>query len=239
MSSSQAKPRLTRLNFKQRLILTVASPVISTTVRILCSSSREETRNRRFLNSVLAGHGKALVGFWHETLALATWHFRKTGYYTLTSLSFDGELASRVVHRFGLHAVRGSSSRGGWQAISDMFDSFQVTQAVGFTLDGPRGPRREAKPGIGILSMRGSLPVVPVAFAAIPCWRMHTWDRLVLPKPFSRIIAYYGEPVWPQGDLSPEGIESLRRTVEESLNRLHGELEDDTSMAPQDDSGDP
>lgn len=237
MSSSQANPRLTRLDLKQRLILTVASPVISATVKILCTSSREETRNRSFLNSVLAGNGKALIGLWHETLALAAWHFRKTGYHTLTSLSFDGELAARVVHRFGLHAVRGSSSRGGREAISRMLDSFQITQAIGLTLDGPRGPRRTAKPGIGILAMRGSIPVVPVAFAAIPCWRMHTWDRTVIPKPFSRIIAHYGEPIWPRGDPSPHSIESLRRTVEESLNRLQGELEDEASLLPKDDSG--
>jgi lysophospholipid acyltransferase (LPLAT)-like uncharacterized protein len=101
--------------------------------------------------------------------------------------------------------------------------------AVGFTLDGPRGPRRVAKPGMSILSARVRAPVVPLAYAVSRAWRLHTWDRLAVPKPFARILCALGPPIAPPADATPEAVEPHRERVERELNALHQVLEDEVS----------
>jgi len=166
-----------------------------------------------------------ILAFWHETLGLAAWYHRNTGYHTLTSYSFDGELAARVVRCFGLYALRGSSTRGGLEALKEMQRATALVPAVGLTVDGPKGPRRVAKAGVAILALKTGVPIIPQAFAATPCWRMRSWDQLIVPKPFGRLISLYGEPIYPPPKGARGAIESLRTDVERSLNRLHESLE--------------
>src|SRR5690606_3081217 len=109
------------------------------------------------------------------------------GYHTLTSYSYDGELAARAIEPFGIHAVRGSSSRGGREALEQLEAALRIGVTIGITLDGPRGPRRVSKPGVAILSGRTGVPVIPLSLGSPSGWRMRSWDRMLIPKPFSRI----------------------------------------------------
>lgn len=170
-----------------------------------------------------------IVAFWHETLGLAACHYRKTAYHTLTSYSFDGELAARVVRHFGLYAVRGSSSRGGTKALGQLERALDFAGVVGFTLDGPRGPRRVAKPGIAILAARTQRIIIPHAFYAAPCWRLNSWDQFIVPKPFGHVVSAFAAPIVPPPDCSADNIEATRLQVERSLNELHDSLETDTT----------
>jgi hypothetical protein len=97
---------------------------------------------------------------------------------------------------------------------------------IGFTLDGPRGPRRAAKSGVAILAARTQVPILPNAFAASAAWRLRSWDRFVVPKPFSRILCAYGPPIAPPADESAESIEAKRLEVEAALNTLQTELDE-------------
>jgi lysophospholipid acyltransferase (LPLAT)-like uncharacterized protein len=160
-------------------------------------------------------------------LGIALWHFRGAGYHTLTSYSFDGELASRVCEWSGLHAVRGSSSRGGSKALRLLQAAVKLGITIGLTLDGPKGPRREAKPGIALVAAKNGVPVVPVSMSAATAWRLRSWDRMCIPKPFSTIRVVYGEPILPPETLSSETLEQFRREIEHALNRLHTELDGD------------
>ena len=110
-------------------------------------------------------------------------------------------------------------------ALSALVEAANTVPITGFTLDGPRGPRRVAKPGIAILAARTQLPIVPNAFVAERCWRLSSWDRHPIQKPFSRIICAYAPPVPPPPDDSPEAVESTRLEVETRLNGLHESLE--------------
>lgn len=211
--------------FKQRLALTFVPPLGTALLKAFCVTCRWVTRNEAIVDRVQEQHGRVLVGFWHETLAIAAFHYRNTGYHTLTSYSFDGELAARLVKHCGMRALRGSSSRGGHKALKDLVKATQFVERVGFTLDGPKGPRRVAKPGIAILSIKTGIPVVPQAFVAKPAWRTHSWDRLAVPKPFGKIVSVFGEPITPPKRLSSENVEGVRLEVERQLNALHRELE--------------
>jgi lysophospholipid acyltransferase (LPLAT)-like uncharacterized protein len=185
-----------------------------------------EVRGKEHLDAVVEAHGRIIVAFWHETLGLAAWYFRNKGYTTLISQSYDGELATRLIRRFGFNIARGSSTRGGFEALGDLRKALRHPPGLGFTVDGPKGPRREAKPGIVILSSLSHVPITVVACAARPAWRLHSWDRFVIPKPKGEIVVSFGEPIPPPADRTPEALEATRLQVEQSLNRLHADLND-------------
>ncbi|HOF40105.1 MAG TPA: lysophospholipid acyltransferase family protein [Candidatus Hydrogenedentes bacterium] len=213
--------------FRQRMLLTLGCPLLAGAYKALCVTCRQERRGEELFQRSLASGQHVFVAFWHETLGLAAWLHRNTGFHTLTSYSFDGEVAARVVRSFGLYAVRGSSSRGGYEALRQMQRAVDKVPAVGFTLDGPTGPRRVAKPGAAILAIRTGVPIVPLALAASSCWRLHSWDQLIIPKPFGRILSIYGDPILPPPKGAPKAIEQLRSEVERALNRLHASLEEE------------
>ena len=212
-------------SIRQRLNLCLLPLGAALGLKALIGACRIDVRGIDHWNQVLEAHGRVIVAIWHESMGLAAAHYRNTGFHTLTSYSFDGEFAARVVKRFGLLALRGSSSRGGSDALDNMAEALHHVQAVGFTLDGPRGPRRVAKPGIAILAARTATPIIPHAFAVHPAWRLHSWDRFPIPKPFARIISAYGPAIPPPESNSPDAAEVTRRCVEETLNRLHDEIE--------------
>lgn len=171
----------------QRVALAIVPRVASVLMKGWMSCCRTEVRGQEHYRSLMDSGSRALLAFWHESMGLAVWHYRNTGFHTLTSYSYDGEMAARLVGRFGVLALRGSSSKGGSEAIRSMSIAIQQVGAIGITLDGPRGPRRVAKPGIAILSIRTQTPILPHALAVYPAWRLHSWDRFPVPKPLSLI----------------------------------------------------
>jgi len=193
---------------------------------------RHEIRYRHHLDNALTEHGHAIFGLWHEAMALLAFHHQGMNYHSTASYSFDGELAARMVTYFGVETVRGSSSGGGSQALEQLQRALALVPCVGITLDGPRGPRRVAKPGAAVLAARGRVPIVPLAGAVSRAWRMRSWDRFPIPKPFGRIICAYGAPISPPADDSPEAVEVTRLELEGALNRLHAEIEGDLGNPP-------
>ena len=216
---------------RQRAALSIFPPMVATGLKALVRTCRVEVRNTQHWDALLRSHGRAIVAFWHESMALAACHYRNSGAHTLTSYSYDGELAARVVRHFGLLALRGSSSKGGSESLDDLVGALEQIQAVGFTLDGPRGPRRVAKAGIAVLAARTGVPVLPHAFVVQPAWRLRSWDRFPVPKPCARIVSAFGPPVAPPDDSTPEAVESARLQIEGALNRLHGELESELGVS--------
>ncbi len=214
-----------QFTLKQRIILRIGAPILANLYHVLCRSCRYRVEGEQYRQDVLNEYGHALMAFWHESLGLAAFHYRNTGAHTLTSYSFDGELAARVVNCFGIEAVRGSSSRGGLKALLHLARAVDRVPLVGFTLDGPKGPRRKCKPGIAILSQKTGIPVIPNAFAVRRAWRLNSWDRFVIPRPFSEIVVAYGPPVLPPATRSPESLEEKRIEIEQAMNTLYEELE--------------
>ena len=196
-------------------------------MRMLLSTCRLEVRGGAQADRGLGKDGHTLVAFWHESMHLACWIYRGHNVHTLTSHSFDGELGTRVIRRFGLEGVRGSSSLGGSAGLRQMQLAARQVPQLGFTLDGPRGPRRVAKPGIGILAARTQLPVIPLAIVPVRCQRLRSWDRLPMPWPFSRIVFAFGECIAPPLSDSNGHVEEMRLAVERGLNGLHERIEKD------------
>jgi len=155
--------------------------------------------------------------FWHEgLLAPLTTHAKVR---VLISQHTDGELIAQICRRLGIGVIRGSTARGGSQALMEMIRS-SGEDHLGITPDGPRGPRRELKPGAVMVASQSGLPIVPVGIAFVRAWRAGSWDRFALPLPFSTLIGVMGEPIEVPADLDRGGLKHWTRHVEEQMGAL-------------------
>jgi lysophospholipid acyltransferase (LPLAT)-like uncharacterized protein len=136
-----------------------------------------------------------LLAFWHRHLLLMRYAYRGERMTVLVSRSRDGELIARVLARLGIATARGSSSRGGAIGLRELLRQARAGSDLAVTPDGPRGPARQVQPGIVLAAAASGLPVVPVAIAANRAWQLRTWDRMLVPRPLSRVAVAYGEPL--------------------------------------------
>ena len=210
---------------KQRLKLALLPPVIVGILKAILFTCRRETREQCHLDQTLAKHGHAILAIWHESTAYALYLHAGSNFHAASSYSFDGELAARLTKGFNVECVRGSTSKGGAEVLRELEKAIKLVGCVGLTMDGPRGPRRQAQPGLAILSARTGVPVVPLAFAINKCWRLRTWDRMAVPKPFARVLYAYAPAIAPPETTEREAIEAKRVEIQESLNQLQAALE--------------
>ncbi len=216
---------------KQKIALTILPVLVSFSLKRLFSLCEWKVLNKEeYFDRTIKAEGKILVAFWHEHMAFGAHLFQGTNYHTLTSYSYDGELAARVVRKFGLEAVRGSSSRGGSDALKGLQIALEKLGCVGWTLDGPKGPRRIAKSGIAVLSARTKTPIVPMTALVDKCWRLKSWDHFPVPKPFSKIYVSFGPAIHPPASEDEQEIESTRKEVETALHTLHERLQKITGI---------
>ncbi len=138
-----------------------------------------------------------LYAFWHGCQLPLIHTHRNEGITVLVSLNTDGQYVTNVLHSMGFRTVRGSSSRGGAAALKGMADKLRHGIDCAITPDGPRGPEREAKVGSALISRLGGRPVIPMGTSAFPAVRFKSWDRFLLPLPFSRVTVVEGRPLHP------------------------------------------
>jgi lysophospholipid acyltransferase (LPLAT)-like uncharacterized protein len=131
---------------------------------------------------------------WHEALLPLLWQHRGQGISIVVSEAREGRYLSDFAASLGYRALHGSSTRGGARALLGAVRELRAGRAVAFTPDGPRGPRRELKPGVVAAAQRGGAPIVPLHAEADRAWRLHSWDRLMIPKPGARVWVNYGQP---------------------------------------------
>ncbi|MGH7740090.1 MAG: lysophospholipid acyltransferase family protein [bacterium] len=162
-----------------------------------------------------------LWALWHETILMSVWYHRHRDVHTIISASRDGELIANIAKVFGYVPVRGSSSKGGKEAASEMVDYLKAGKGMAITPDGPRGPRRQLKPGLVGIARRSGRPVVPFAFAAEKCWRLRSWDRFIIPKPFSRAVFVYGNPIHisSSGESDAAGLAEIKTEIDRIQER--------------------
>ncbi|HOC16867.1 MAG TPA: lysophospholipid acyltransferase family protein, partial [Vicinamibacterales bacterium] len=153
----------------------------------------------------------------------AVLYFRDRGIVAVTSENFDGEWIARLMRRFGYAAARGSTSRGGSRALIQLRRDMAAGRPAAFTVDGPRGPARRAQAGAVWLAKATGNPVVPFHIEAARGWELPSWDRGLIPRPWSRVAIVLGAPLEVPGDADPGGIEAARAELERRLAALEDE----------------
>ncbi len=161
-----------------------------------------------------------LYAFWHEDLFYLGYLVSNTPTDCLISRSRDGEYFSQILYSMNVGTVRGSTNRGGAQAILQVVRS-EENRNLGITPDGPRGPRRVFQPGAVFLASRSGMPIIPIVIGYQNAWRAKSWDRTAFAKPFSNIVIMGGPAIHIPPDIGPEEIEKYRQEIEDKLNELH------------------
>ncbi len=201
---------------KQRLLLAIIPPLAALLIRALGMTLRyEDVFPPDAVNPVPgdAIPGPTVYAFWHRSLLACAHRFRNKEIAILISSSFDGELIARTVELLGFKAIRGSSSRGGAAGLRGMAEAYAAGHRCAITADGPRGPAQIAKPGTAQLAQLVQAPWVGT-FNAIPlnAWELRTWDRFLIPKPFSKVLLTFPLHV-------PTDIPDLQAAIQQSLER--------------------
>jgi lysophospholipid acyltransferase (LPLAT)-like uncharacterized protein len=216
-STATSGPR--RFTLRQRIVLRIIIAVgygfirlVSPTLRI-CVSCEEGAQ-------ATIGQRPLIISFWHACIIPATYLFRHVGVRVMSSYSYDGEYMGRIIGKFGFVAVKGSSSRNAVRALLGLRRALKDGWAVAFSLDGPRGPRYQVKPGPVALARASGVPLSTFHIAVERAWVLNTWDRLILPKPFSRVLVRFGKliPV-PQGATDAD-LERYPELLQDSLDRV-------------------
>ncbi len=169
--------------------------------------------------------GKPFIfAFWHGQLLSLVHHHRNEGIVVLVSEHSDGEYTTQIIHRHGFETARGSSSRGGAKGLRSILRAAKAGKVLGFTPDGPKGPRHEFKWGALVAAQLSGIPIVTITVGADRAWYLKSWDRFMIPKPFSRLRIRYGAPRWVPRDASEEDLKDIALELEEELNRFTLEL---------------
>jgi lysophospholipid acyltransferase (LPLAT)-like uncharacterized protein len=139
----------------------------------------------------------------------------------MVSASRDGEYIARLAEELGFDTARGSRNNRGMQALKEILKAAKAGRNTAIVADGSQGPPRIAQPGAILVASRTGVPVLPMMWSATRYLTIPSWDRTAIPKPFSRIDYFFGEPLSVPPDLKEEGIEEYRLILEERLNELY------------------
>lgn len=210
-----------RFTFGQRLVLAIVPRVAWGLLWIVGRTWRFEVIAEDGVQPVLFGQeaGPEIYCFWHQCVLPCTLYFRKSGAVILISQSFDGELITRILKMFGFGAVRGSSSRGGRGGLLGLSRVIESGKTAIFTADGPRGPIYQTKMGPIKLAQTTGAPIGAFHLEPQRAWILSSWDRFLVPKPFTRICVSWADWTRIPSDL-PEGeFESKRLQLNAALER--------------------
>ena len=203
------------------MILAKILSYISWAVLSIWSRSLNIRLVNRNIHERLSAEGKSVIyAFWHDSVFLLPFTHRNFEVVIMVSESRDGEIAAVLLSRFGFSVVRGSSKRKGNRALISLIAILRQGKSVAIAVDGPRGPRHRAKEGAIFLAGKLQLPIIPAATWSKRCWTLKkSWDKLVIPVPFTEGVVKYGQPIMVHGT-SKEEIELKRRELETVLCSL-------------------
>ncbi len=191
-------------------------------MRLLSATLRMDIRDRCGISDDPVTMPPAIYVLWHNRFLVVppAWNrichgLRKT--VALTSASNDGAMVAAAMKVFGLGAVRGSSSRRGVAALVGLKRALAEGFDICLTPDGPRGPRYKVQPGFLKLAEATGAPIIPIHLRFSSAWRLKTWDRFVIPRPFSRVEVTFAEPIRIARGLDEAAFENERRKLETLL----------------------
>jgi lysophospholipid acyltransferase (LPLAT)-like uncharacterized protein len=216
--NSSARADLSAYSMRQKVVIHLAERAFYVLIKFIGATIRYETEGWENFRKIESDGKIPIYCFWHDRIFAGTYFFRNRSIVVITSQSFDGEYIARFIQRFGYGAVRGSSTRGGVGALVEMIRLMKRGLPMGVTVDGPRGPRHVAKSGAVMLAKKTGNPLMPFVVETKKYWTINSWDRLQIPKPFTRARVFIVEPIYVAADARETEVENKRLELQRKLD---------------------
>ncbi|MDI6687333.1 MAG: lysophospholipid acyltransferase family protein [Desulfobacterales bacterium] len=189
-------------------------------IDLLFSTMKIEREGLEKVKPIISS-GKVIFAVWHSRMLLFAYLCKGLNGAAMVSRSKDGEIAARIIQRQGHEAVRGSTKKGGLRALSMLIKKIKEENKPGLIVpDGPQGPRCKVQPGIIILAKKTGYPIVPISYSAKKIKVFASWDRFILPFPFTKCRAVYGDPIYVPQDADKNEKKKRLMLLENELNRI-------------------
>ena len=218
---ADARADLSAYTPRQRLIIRAADLAFYLLIRLIGATTRFCVEGWEHWTVATQGGRQPIYTFWHDRILLATYFWRRRGIVVMTSRSFDGEYIARFIQRFGYGVARGSSTRGGTGALVGMIRLMRAGRPAAFTIDGPRGPRHEAKMGAVLLAKKTGSPILPFSVNAAHYYAAPSWDRLQVPLPFTRARVLIAPPIYVPADADEDVLNAKRAELQRALDSIN------------------
>ncbi|WP_051309272.1 lysophospholipid acyltransferase family protein [Desulfogranum japonicum] len=206
-----------------RISLWIVPRIFVLLIHLWFRTCRIEIRGQEYLEKT-EKEGPGIATFWHYSFVYCFYHLRKYSAAVMVSASKDGEYIARVAQLMGFLPVRGSSNRKGVQALRQMIQAVQKGYNCGIVADGSQGPPRKVQPGCILIASKTGCPIIPIVWAARPLLTFNSWDKTVLPLPFSSIVLQYGEPMEVPAGIDGQQVEQYREKLEQQMNHLYDDV---------------
>jgi len=195
-------------------------------IRLLFSTMSIKEIPAGYLQNLECQGKHAIYAFWHAHMLLPAYVGRQRNVKVLISQHRDGEYIAQIVQRLGYGVARGSTTRGGAKALLRMIKQIKEESiSLAITPDGPKGPRFVAQSGAILLGQKTRYPIIPVMIYLTKYWELPSWDRFCIPKPFSKAMIFYGDPILVPPKLEKSDVEEYRVSLENALIKLGNEAE--------------
>src|SRR5256714_6755444 len=213
--------RLSSYSFKDRFLIRAADLAFFLLIKMIGRTIKFEIEGWENWEAAARENHIPIYTCWHNRVFLSTYVWQRRGIVVMTSRSFDGEYIARFIQRFGYGTARGSSTRGATGAVVEMVRLMRAGCPAGFTIDGPKGPRYEAKMGSVLLAKKTGFPILPFTITAKRFWEVkNSWDRSQIPKPFTRARVIIATPIYVAPDADDKALEARRAELQAALDEI-------------------
>ena len=216
---------------RKRAARAIACWLAANYIRLIRFSSTWRVEGTEIPESFINQKKPFIVAFWHGRLLMMSqaWPY-KAPFKMLISNHPDGDLIAQTIRHLGFKSIFGSSSHGGASALRSILRALDKGVSVGVTPDGPKGPNMKASPGIVFAAQQAGVPILPITYAAKPSTLLSSWDRLMIPFPFSSGILKWGKPINVKKDGGEDYIEEITKILEEQLNQMTQTLDKELGL---------
>lgn len=205
---------------KQRVLRFLGNYFLHGAVNVLCKTLKIDVQNSKGIDGLLSAGKNIVFAFWHGTM-FVPWHIqRNNNFAALVSQSKDGDILANILTKWKYDVARGSSHKGGKEALNLLLDKANSNFSVSITPDGPTGPPCVMKAGAVVVAQRSSIPLVLCGVGSKRKYIFKSWDKFEIPKLFSRVNVVYSDPIFVTMDLEREEVSKIIDECGVILNRL-------------------
>ncbi|MEO7673253.1 MAG: lysophospholipid acyltransferase family protein [Pyrinomonadaceae bacterium] len=220
VNKSYTRVSLANYSFKERLTIRFADWGFYLFILIIGRTIRFEIQGWENFDAIRDAGKIPIYAFWHDRIFASTYFFRNRGIAVITSQSKDGEYIARFIQRLGYGAIRGSSTRGGVGALVEMIRTMRKGVPMAFTVDGPKGPRYQAKSGAILLAKKTGNPIMPFVVELRKYWAVGSWDKLQIPVPFTHARLKIGDPIYVASNATDDDLQGKLAELQASLDAM-------------------